>query len=137
MTSCAAGSWIMRGSWRSRAARATVFSAAWMNARGVHVPWQCGRTPPQWASRPAPTPATAVRVPKQDRGESRRRRQPLAGGHHRPGTHARAAAGDRDVPGSLADRDRSEEHTSELQSQSNLVCRLLLEKKKKKQLTLI
>src|SRR6266567_6924580 len=29
---------------------------------------------------------------------------------------------------------RSEEHTSELQSQSNLVCRLLLEKKKKKQL---
>src|SRR5579859_8220110 len=31
-----------------------------------------------------------------------------------------------------APRRRSEEHTSELQSQSNLVCRLLLEKKKKK-----
>src|SRR2546430_11266892 len=31
--------------------------------------------------------------------------------------------------------DRSEEHTSELQSQSNLVCRLLLEKKKKTQYT--
>src|SRR5438270_10173532 len=29
--------------------------------------------------------------------------------------------------------ERSEEHTSELQSQSNLVCRLLLEKKKKQQ----
>src|SRR5688572_32857658 len=29
-------------------------------------------------------------------------------------------------------RARSEEHTSELQSQSNLVCRLLLEKKKRK-----
>src|SRR2546427_8406804 len=28
-------------------------------------------------------------------------------------------------------RTRSEEHTSELQSQSNIVCRLLLEKKKK------
>src|SRR5438270_7113526 len=28
---------------------------------------------------------------------------------------------------------RSEEHTSELQSQSNLVCRLLLEKKKKEE----
>src|SRR2546430_17714434 len=28
------------------------------------------------------------------------------------------------------DQNRSEEHTSELQSQSNLVCRLLLEKKK-------
>src|SRR5688572_31892797 len=30
---------------------------------------------------------------------------------------------------------RSEEHTSELQSQSNLVCRLLLEKKKKKKVS--
>src|SRR2546430_5927101 len=30
----------------------------------------------------------------------------------------------------VTDGDRSEEHTSELQSQSNLVCRLLLEKKK-------
>src|SRR2546430_5027423 len=30
----------------------------------------------------------------------------------------------------VAVRQRSEEHTSELQSQSNLVCRLLLEKKK-------
>src|SRR2546430_3116586 len=56
---------------------------------------------------------------------------------------------DRHQPGERADRDRvrdrrwraqalplrhrrSEEHTSELQSQSNLVCRLLLEKKKKK-----
>src|SRR2546430_9651495 len=29
---------------------------------------------------------------------------------------------------------RSEEHTSELQSQSNLVCRLLLEKKKQRQM---
>src|SRR5688572_31842934 len=42
-------------------------------------------------------------------------------------------------PGRLAGRSRgrlgarSEEHTSELQSQSNLVCRLLLEKKKKQQ----
>src|SRR2546430_10469945 len=36
------------------------------------------------------------------------------------------------APGLLTsnDRIRSEEHTSELQSQSNLVCRLLLEKKK-------
>ena len=30
----------------------------------------------------------------------------------------------------LIDKDRSEEHTSELQSRTNLVCRLLLEKKK-------
>src|SRR3989454_10253169 len=33
-------------------------------------------------------------------------------------------------------RKRSEEHTSELQSPCNLVCRLLLEKKKKKTITL-
>src|SRR5438552_13810298 len=32
----------------------------------------------------------------------------------------------------IADGDRSEEHTSELQSPDHLVCRLLLEKKKKK-----
>src|SRR5438270_13650730 len=35
------------------------------------------------------------------------------------------------TPTPPARRARSEEHTSELQSQSNLVCRLLLEKKKK------
>src|SRR2546427_7523881 len=38
--------------------------------------------------------------------------------------------GDAGMPGQ---RMRSEEHTSELQSQSNLVCRLLLEKKKKQE----
>src|SRR2546428_4765295 len=40
-----------------------------------------------------------------------------------------------DLPGDLRaeleDQERSEEHTSELQSRSDLVCRLLLEKKKK------
>src|SRR6266700_5431243 len=34
-------------------------------------------------------------------------------------------------------RDRSEEHTSELQSRENLVCRLLLEKKKKTKMNMI
>src|SRR5206468_10594163 len=38
-------------------------------------------------------------------------------------------------PSSRRTRDRSEEHTSELQSRSDLVCRLLLEKKKKKNKT--
>src|SRR2546430_8747010 len=41
--------------------------------------------------------------------------------------HRRYAAGDHTTS---HQRGRSEEHTSELQSQSNLVCRLLLEKKK-------
>src|SRR2546430_13414931 len=47
-----------------------------------------------------------------------------------------AATAGRTTPGGGGDigrGGRSEEHTSELQSQSNLVCRLLLEKKKKLQ----
>src|SRR5438132_2695730 len=39
-------------------------------------------------------------------------------------------AGSRHSPGAEKSEDRSEEHTSELQSHSDLVCRLLLEKKK-------
>src|SRR2546427_4951954 len=43
-----------------------------------------------------------------------------------------------DVGAVPRDREhRSEEHTSELQSQSNLVCRLLLEKKKKQDITFL
>src|SRR5256885_7852318 len=56
-----------------------------------------------------------------------------------PRVRARRKAGPADPPeGGLADPvhpygvRRSEEHTSELQSPCNLVCRLLLEKKKKK-----
>src|SRR5690606_8011550 len=44
-----------------------------------------------------------------------------------PSTRAERVDGLESVRG----RDRSEEHTSELQSRENLVCRLLLEKKKK------
>src|SRR2546430_12959991 len=51
------------------------------------------------------------------------------------GRHARAAVGMGALPFGISVEIemvvRSEEHTSELQSQSNLVCRLLLEKKKK------
>src|SRR2546421_6311629 len=36
------------------------------------------------------------------------------------------------IPADIEHLRRSEEHTSELQSRSDLVCRLLLEKKKKK-----
>src|SRR2546430_9464631 len=50
------------------------------------------------------------------RGQARARVQEVHGLSH----HWRGAA-----------QERSEEHTSELQSQSNLVCRLLLEKKKR------
>src|SRR6266478_8946251 len=52
-------------------------------------------------------------------------------------TSSRSASPERSSPGGNRCRApaRSEEHTSELQSQSNLVCRLLLAKKKKKQRT--
>src|SRR2546427_6476348 len=56
-----------------------------------------------------------------------------AGRHRRPGV--RRPAADRGAAARAARGvRRSEEHTSELQSQSNLVCRLLLEKKKKRKL---
>src|SRR3989475_1817613 len=68
-----------------------------------------------------------------------RLRQPSMVSHHWP----RAAASGRALASRIMEISsvstsltsptmRSEEHTSELQSQSNLVCRLLLEKKKKK-----
>src|SRR5438105_14833637 len=41
-----------------------------------------------------------------------------------------------DFPADSPSRSRSEEHTSELQSRVDLVCRLLLEKKKKKKVML-
>src|SRR5688572_33441370 len=63
----------------------------------------------------APGPSDVPRAPNRARGAAR----PHAG-LPPAGTGHRLRAG---VP-------RSEEHTSELQSQSNLVCRLLLEKKK-------
>src|SRR5258708_38338868 len=57
----------------------------------------------------------------------RSRRHAADRGRHRAGDQARVARQD---PAVDDDRDRSEEHTSELQSPDHLVCRLLLEKKK-------
>src|SRR2546427_4372444 len=69
------------------------------------------------------TAAAPARSACRVRAGSSRRRCPTHARRrrdsHRPRRHQRRRA-------------RSEEHTSELQSQSNLVCRLLLEKKKKK-----
>src|SRR2546430_12874937 len=58
----------------------------------------------------------------------RRERHKAVGGQ--PCQLARAISGGASGAGAGLVIDRSEEHTSELQSQSNLVCRLLLEKKK-------
>src|SRR2546430_15679767 len=67
---------------------------------------------PIWAGRRAGAGARARQPVREYRAHQLRR-------HRRPRADARPR--------------RSEEHTSELQSQSNLVCRLLLEKKKKKE----
>src|SRR2546430_12478990 len=58
---------------------------------------------------------------------------PRAQDHHPRVSPGGAAA----RPGGPGARRRSEEHTSELQSQSNLVCRLLLVKKKNQQLLIV
>src|SRR2546430_4263574 len=55
---------------------------------------------------------------------------PISRRRGRSATSRRCSAGGYTCPTS-ARATRSEEHTSELQSQSNLVCRLLLEKKKR------
>src|SRR5262249_61592676 len=92
-------------------------------------------------------PAEGPARPLPQRGPPRRRPAALArrlltrGGHprltpaaHDPATLAAAAGagggGGGAGRGGGADELRSEEHTSELQSLTNLVCRLLLEKKK-------
>src|SRR5207249_10502178 len=76
------------------------------------------RTPPQADRPPAPLRPLAAR--RLATGPLRRARH-RAGGDLPDGTRGSAAS---------PDRDRSEEHTSELQSRFELVCRLLLEKKK-------
>src|SRR2546427_6165846 len=79
-----------------------------ISARWPRSPCSCSPWPHRWAGR-----APGSRRPRSSTGS------PWAS---EPSSGARCPTGSA----------RSEEHTSELQSQSNLVCRLLLEKKKKK-----
>src|SRR5690606_40435454 len=85
------------------------------------------------ARRTRPGPETAIehahrRVPEHPEGPPRARGAEV---------HATAVIEDELMPATdpvclaLRSEARSEEHTSELQSRENLVCRLLLEKKKK------
>src|SRR3712207_7492882 len=94
------------------------------------------RRPPRSTLFPYTTLFRSVRPQLVDavsdgRGGGELQFPPLQGhprAQHRPAEH--------DVPGQrgrlVAHGERSEEHTSELQSRQYLVCRLLLEKKKKK-----
>src|SRR2546422_11330505 len=85
--------------------------------------------PPPPEISPLPLPAALPINP----GERAPPADPDEDGDHRRGTEEEERGSD-----ALADfrthRPRSEEHTSELQSRLHLVCRLLLEKKKKTQL---
>src|SRR5690625_6553979 len=72
----------------------------------------------------------ALPICRQGRGLSLRPRAAVRAAVEHPG-HRRTL---RPVPGDrTGDLRRSEEHTSELQSRGHLVCRLLLEKYKKKE----
>src|SRR5260370_27452967 len=73
------------------------------------------------------------RVRHEPRDE-RQRQQPDRDVDQEAGAPAEAedVALDQQAADQLPEHRRSEEHTSELQSHLNLVCRLLLEKKKKK-----
>src|SRR5438034_2317384 len=76
------------------------------------------RRPPRSTLFPYTTLFRSVDGEHRDRPRARERRAPVDGEDARVGMRA------------PNDRERSEEHTSELQSHSDLVCRLLLEKKK-------
>src|SRR5690606_42050994 len=70
--------------------------------------------------RPAPTRTASCRSPR-----------PVPSSSASPSSRARRRATSRAAWPRTRRGPRSEEHTSELQSRENLVCRLLLEKKKR------
>src|SRR5262249_61490847 len=99
------------------------------------------RYPPPRAPHPSPTRRSSDLGQQERQGRRaadparRRGGPPPLAGHEAPGPPCLAGLLDRqarpDLPGRPEGRQhRSEEHTSELQSLTNLVCRLLLEKKK-------
>src|SRR5207302_5704219 len=84
---------------------------------------RCGRAPPRIprTGRRTTDDTPFFRAPPSNRAVPPRPRAPTAA--HHPSTRSR--------PRRPRTESRSEDHTSELQSRENLVCRLLLEKKKK------
>src|SRR2546430_9011378 len=86
---------------------------------------------PLFPSPPLPHPHTAATLQPESTAPSLTVTQPTCCSKTEPGSLApRRCRSSPRMPRSSSP-PRSEEHTSELQSQSNLVCRLLLEKKKK------
>src|SRR5688572_31649626 len=95
------------------------------------------RRPPRSTLFPYTTLFRSVIVPRVDGEEERHRGQQVRGrsteddGQALPGRPLGEGGPASRLGHRLGRVLRSEEHTSELQSQSNLVCRLLLEKKNK------
>src|SRR5690606_41275218 len=82
---------------------------------------------------PSAYPGARRHAPPADQCQRRAHPRPAAGRHpfRAPvATARRQPLADAVCPKENAQRVRSEEHTSELQSRENLVCRLLLEKKR-------
>src|SRR2546426_5554734 len=92
---------------------------------------QTGEVPAPTAPAPAEAAAAAPRPrkPRKPRPKALINENGCTGGLHRQDSQPRSPRTESDLPGGLGSV-RSEEHTSELQSPCNLVCRLLLEKKK-------
>src|SRR2546422_6112812 len=84
-------------------------------------------------SPPGQSPGRRRKHPAVDPAPPRRIRLPFSSPNSRPSSspQKKSPRNRRARPVLPALRDRSEEHTSELQSRLHLVCRLLLEKKKK------
>src|SRR5690606_40459892 len=89
------------------------------------TPFSLSRPPPP---RPTLFPYTTL-FRSELLGQLKGRKHLITGNNDGPATLAHPFAASVAGPSLLP---RSEEHTSELQSRENLVCRLLLEKKKKK-----
>src|SRR5689334_24859808 len=89
------------------------------------------RRPPRSTLFPYTTLFRSARDEDARAGRAGSRRGGAAAAARRPACGGPGVSGAR-LEGPLR-RGRSEEHTSELQSQFHLVCRLLLEKKKKRQ----
>src|SRR5437763_3054941 len=133
--------WLPARAWAPPAARASWVTASSRSASGLTFP--TGKVAAESACRPSShTPTSTLRTSpslRTRRGEG----MPwttswlidvhrVAGKSYRPLNDGRAPGCER-MKSSAARSSRSEEHTSELQSPMYLVCRLLLEKKKKEQ----
>src|SRR5258706_11634711 len=92
------------------------------------------RRPPRSTLFPYTTLFRSAGNRAADRDDARPGARPGAGRgpRERPDELSGNADGARAIRSGQSGRARSEEHTSELQSLTNLVCRLLLEKKKKR-----